>query len=60
MGPGRGLLTLHPPPPHSPGQTQAEASAGKAGPGASEQWAQVAEGRGSGTEGRQEMATGPT
>lgn len=29
--------------PHSPGQTQAGLSAGKAGAGASEQWAQVAE-----------------
>lgn len=36
--------------PHSPGQTQAGPSAGKAGAGASEQWAQVAERAGEGAD----------
>lgn len=43
LGPERGLLALHFLPHRSPGQTQAGFSTGKAGAGASEQWAQVAE-----------------
>lgn len=43
LGPGRGRLALHSLPHRSPGQIQAGLSTGKAGAGASEQWAQVAE-----------------